>query len=130
MLSPGEHVIDNRPGWIPVDGTNYRLRDGTTSSDFTPFNTTSNFDLTSSVNDLYKLNSVHGGVIVPRGVSIVGSDLRKPQFDHYTFLILRMMILKDLRFSESQVDVTFSNLRFLTEIPTETSIEITHLHQQ
>ena len=93
------------------------LRDGTTSSDFTPFNTTSNFDLTSSVNDLYKLNSVHGGVIVPRGVSIVGSDLRKPQFDHYTFLILRMMILKDLRFSESQVDVTFSNLLFLTEDP-------------
>ena len=28
MLSPGEHYIDNRPGWIPLDGTNYRLRNG------------------------------------------------------------------------------------------------------
>ena len=39
------------------------------------FNATSNFALASSVNDLYKLNSVHGGVIVPRGVSIVGEVL-------------------------------------------------------
>ena len=77
LLSPGEHVVDNRPGWIPLDGTNYRLRDGTSSSDFTAFSSTSNFDITSSVNDLYKLNSVHGGIIVPRGVSIVGQDLRK-----------------------------------------------------
>ena len=77
LLSPGEHVIDNRPGWIPLDGTEYRLRDGTTSEDFTAFNSTSNFDLTSPVNDLYKLNSIYGGVIVPRGVSIVGQDLRK-----------------------------------------------------
>ena len=77
LLSPGEHIVDNRPGWIPLSASQYRLRDGTTSSDFTPFNTTSNFDLTSSINDLYKLNSVHGGVIVPRGVSIVGQDLRK-----------------------------------------------------
>jgi len=77
LLSPGEHVIDNRPGWIP-DGTgNFRLRDGTTSSNYTAFSSSSNFDLTSSVNDLYKLNSIYGGVIVPRGVSIVGQDLRK-----------------------------------------------------
>ena len=60
-----------------MDGTEYRLRDGTTSEDFTAFNSTSNFDLTSPVNDLYKLNSIYGGVIVPRGVSIVGQDLRK-----------------------------------------------------
>ena len=77
LLSPGEHVVDNRPGWIPISSSQYRLRDGTTSSNFSPFNTTSNFDLTSAVNDLHKLNSVHGGVIVPRGVSIVGQDLRK-----------------------------------------------------
>ena len=77
MLSPGEHYVDNRPGWIPEDGTNYRLRNGVTSSDFTAFNTTSNFDVKSSTNDLYKLNSVHGGVIIPRGTSIVGQDLRK-----------------------------------------------------
>ena len=77
MLSPAEHVIDNRPGWIPDGTNNYQLRDGTTSSDFSPFNSTSNFDLTTTDNALYKLNSIHGGVIVPRGVSIVGQDLRK-----------------------------------------------------
>ena len=77
LLYPGDHIVDNRPGWIPIDGSVYRLRDGTTSSDFTAFNSTSNFDLDSPTNDLYKLNSVHGGVIVPRGVSIVGMDLRK-----------------------------------------------------
>ena len=77
MLSPGDHYIDNRPGWIPIDGTEYRLRNGSTSSDFTPFNTLSNFDVRSSTNVLYKLNSVHGGVIIPRGTSLVGADLRK-----------------------------------------------------
>ena len=34
MLSPAEHVVDNRPGWIPDGANNYQLRDGTTSSDF------------------------------------------------------------------------------------------------
>jgi len=77
VLYPGDHVVDNRPGWIPIDGTVYRLRDGTTSSDFSPFNALSNFDLDSPTNQLYKLNSVNGGVIIPRGVSIVGMDLRK-----------------------------------------------------
>ena len=77
MLSPAEHTVDNRPGWIPDGENNYRLRDGTTSSDFTAFSSTSNFDLTTTDNALYKLNSVHGGVIIPRGVSIVGQDLRK-----------------------------------------------------
>ena len=37
----------------------------------------SNFDLTSPDNELFKLNSVRGGVIIPRGTSIVGKDLRK-----------------------------------------------------
>ena len=77
MLSPGEHYVDNRPGWIPIDGTDYRLRNGITSSDFTQFNSISNFDIKTSTNDLYKLNSVHGGIIIPRGTSLVGSDLRK-----------------------------------------------------
>jgi len=77
LLYPGDHLIDNRPGWIPDGANNYRLRDGTTSNSFSPFDLTSNFDLTVADNDLYKLNSVHGGVIVPRGTSIVGLDLRK-----------------------------------------------------
>ena len=77
MLAPAEHTVDNRPGWIPDGANNYQLRDGTTSSDFVPFNSSSNFDLTTTDNALYKLNSVYGGVIIPRGVSIVGQDLRK-----------------------------------------------------
>ena len=52
-------------------------RDGTLTNDFPPFDSTTNFDLTSPNNQLYKFNSVHGGVIVPRGTSIVGYDLRK-----------------------------------------------------
>ena len=62
---PGEHVIDNRPG-VGI-------------SDINTLSLTldSNFDLTQSANDLYKYNSVNGGVIVPRGTSIVGLDLRK-----------------------------------------------------
>ena len=76
-LQPGEHLIDNRPGWIP-DGTgNFRLRDGTTSSDFPALNATSNFDINTQDNILYKFNSIHGGVIIPRGISLVGLDLRK-----------------------------------------------------
>jgi len=76
LLMPGEHVIDNRPGYT-IDST------GTTTtadgSAVTPFALTldSIFDLTQKDNDLYKFNSVNGGVIVPRGTSIVGLDLRK-----------------------------------------------------
>ena len=80
VLYPGDHVVDNRPGWIPDNsiGTNYyRLRDGSYSSNFSPFDSSTNFDLTSPDNILYKFNSVHGGVIIPRGTSVVGMDLRK-----------------------------------------------------
>ena len=77
VLYPGNHTIDNRPGWIPIEANNYRLRDGTTSTEFGAWDLTTNFDLTSDTNQLYKLNSIYGGVIVPRGVSIVGIDPRK-----------------------------------------------------
>ena len=77
LLYPGDHVIDNRPGFIPDGSNNYRLRDGSTSNDLPPFDLTTNFDLASADNELYKLNSVHGGVIIPRGTSLVGMDLRK-----------------------------------------------------
>jgi hypothetical protein len=84
VVYPGEHVVDNRPGWIP-DGLEpsdptlrrFRLRGGVTSNNFFPFDGTTNFNLNTDDNDLYKLNSIHGGVIVPRGVSLVGLDLRK-----------------------------------------------------
>ena len=77
-LAPGVHHIDNRPGWIPT-GSNFLLRNGITSSDFNSFNNTSNFDIFDTNNALYKLNSIHGGVIIPRGTSVVGQDLRKVQ---------------------------------------------------
>ncbi len=65
LLMPGEHVIDNRPGV------------GISAINSLSLTLDSNFDLTQSANDLYKYNSVNGGVIVPRGTSIVGLDLRK-----------------------------------------------------
>ena len=77
LLYPGDHIVDNRPGWIPDGSNNFRLRNGSTSTDLTPFDLTTNFDLQTTDNELYKLNSVHGGVILPRGTSIVGLDLRK-----------------------------------------------------
>ena len=80
ILYPGEHVVDNRPGYIPDDSVTpirYIERQGTTTLDFPPFSTTSDFDLSSPNNILYKLNSIFGGVIVPRGVSVVGLDVRK-----------------------------------------------------
>jgi hypothetical protein len=77
LLYPGEHIIDNRPGWIPDGANNFRLRSGEVSSDFDQFTLTTSFDLTNPNNQLYKFNSIHGGTIIPRGTSIVGLDLRK-----------------------------------------------------
>ena len=77
LLYPGDHVVDNRPGFI-IDGTNqYKLRNGGTTNDLPPYDLASNFDLSSPDNELYKVNSIYGGVIIPRGTSIVGLDLRK-----------------------------------------------------
>ena len=77
LLYPGDHIVDNRPGWIPDGANNYRLRNGSISDDFAPFDLTTIFDVSNNDNQLYKLNSIHGGVIIPRGTSIVGMDLRK-----------------------------------------------------
>jgi hypothetical protein len=77
LIYPGDHIVDNRPGWIPDGASNFRLRGGEVSNDMPQFDLTTNFDLTTENNALYKLNSVHGGVIIPRGTSLVGLDLRK-----------------------------------------------------
>jgi hypothetical protein len=63
-LYPSEYIIDNRPGLADYN-------------QIQPFNANTNFDITSPSNELYKFNSTRGGVIVPRGCSIVGSDLRR-----------------------------------------------------
>lgn len=77
LLYPGEHIVDNRPGWIPYGSNNFLLRSSDTSSNFPPLSGTTDFNLSSPDNQLYKFNSISGGVIVPRGTSIVGLDLRK-----------------------------------------------------
>jgi hypothetical protein len=77
LLYPGDHVVDNRPGWIPNGSNSFRLRDGSVSSNMPQWDLTTSFDLNNEDNALYKMNSVHGGIILPRGTSIVGLDLRK-----------------------------------------------------
>jgi len=82
LLMPGQHTVDNRPGFALENIGNEAIVTSpseTQSAALTTLNLTlgSNFDLTQEDNILYKFNSVHGGVIVPRGTSIVGLDLRK-----------------------------------------------------
>jgi microcystin-dependent protein len=84
LLMPGEHLVDNRPGYTiykdPSTGVaKAKSPSGTVydAADNLSLTLSSNFDLTQSDNILYKFNSVYGGVIVPRGTSIVGLDLRK-----------------------------------------------------
>ena len=77
LLYPGDHIVDNRPGWIPTGAGTSKMRNGSTTTDLVEYDLTTNFDLTTADNALYPLNSINGGVIVPRGVSIVGMDLRK-----------------------------------------------------
>ena len=76
VLYPGDYVIDNRPGtntsgqaFISSD-----IAELSSSSDMTLVDESGNVNPN---NILYKFNSVEGGVIVPRGTSIVGMDLRK-----------------------------------------------------
>ena len=82
VLYPGEHTIDNRPGYgIRVDNGN-AIAVSPTGQEVSPssvFNLTSdtNFDIESPNNILWHFNSIYGGVVVPRGTSIVGMDLRK-----------------------------------------------------
>ena len=81
LLSPGDHWIDNRPGYfVNWDTTaNYWDTDQQIAGvDVIPQLTDqSNFDIFDDDNDLFKFNSVEGGIIIPRGTSLVGSDLRK-----------------------------------------------------
>ena len=82
LVFPGEHLIDNRPGYAIQDIGNNAISvapNGSTSNAQTELTLTlnSNFDLTQDDNILYKFNSVNGGIIIPRGTSIVGLDLRK-----------------------------------------------------
>jgi hypothetical protein len=83
LVSPGTYYIDNRPG-LSIENSSgtsvYKKRTGPNQwsvETFNEFTENSNFDIFDPLNDLYKFNSVDGGVILPRGTSIVGFDLRK-----------------------------------------------------
>jgi len=82
LLMPGEHTIDNRPGFQCFDSSGVakvKSPEGVVSNANLTLNLdlNTNFDLTQEDNILYKFNSINGGTIVPRGTSIVGLDLRK-----------------------------------------------------
>lgn len=83
LVSSGVHYIDNRPGFSIINASGssiYKKRvsqNGWTVDSINEFSENSNFDIFDKFNDLYKFNSTEGGVILPRGTSIVGLDLRK-----------------------------------------------------
>ena len=82
LLMPGEHIIDNRPGFAlkNIGGVAKVFSPGgeeSAASGTLNLKLDSNFDVGESDNILYKFNSVYGGIIVPRGTSVVGLDLRK-----------------------------------------------------
>ena len=82
LLFPGEHIVDNRPGFgIKSEAGQAKAvspgGDVTGAINTLSLTLDSNFDLTQEDNILYKFNSVNGGVVIPRGTSIVGLDLRK-----------------------------------------------------
>ena len=83
LVYPGTHYIDNRPGFSieNISGSPvYKRRTSAstwTETTLTEFGRNTNFDILDVNNDLYKYNSALGGVILPRGTSIIGLDLRK-----------------------------------------------------
>ena len=82
LVFPGDHLIDNRPGYAIKDVANVATAvapggaETFAGSELT-LTLNSNFDLTQEDNILYKFNSINGGIIIPRGTSVVGLDLRK-----------------------------------------------------
>ena len=79
LLYPGDHIVDNRPGAeaYAIQGGNYVAGVGT----FTDTPQAGNYAwnaATKQYDDLYKItNGPRGGLIIPRGTSIIGLDLRK-----------------------------------------------------
>ena len=76
LVSPGIHYIDNRPG-LQINTSGSLTDVNGTAATIDQLSIGSNFDIQDPNNVLYKFNSASGGVIVPRGTSLVGSDLRK-----------------------------------------------------
>ena len=76
LVSPGVHYIDNRPG-LQINTSGSLTDVNGTAATIDQLSIGSNFDIQDPNNVLHKFNSASGGVIVPRGTSLVGSDLRK-----------------------------------------------------
>jgi hypothetical protein len=76
LLYSGEHLVDNRPGAVIEDDGTTLLRNGSNII-INQFDINTVLDITDPNNKLYLLNSVNGGLIVPRGTSIIAQDLRK-----------------------------------------------------
>jgi hypothetical protein len=85
LVYPGTHYIDNRPGFaLKSDATLYKRTGSgsgatwtTSGATITELGSSFNTDIFNANNDLYKANSCFGGIIIPRGTSIIGIDLRK-----------------------------------------------------
>ena len=83
LVYPGTHYIDNRPGYSieEINGAAvYKQRTGPVTWEertLSEFGVNTNYDILDPANDLYKYNATTGGVILPRGTSIIGLDLRK-----------------------------------------------------
>ena len=111
LLFPGEHFIDNRPGLLLRKIRLIHLKQRRISSRCNISNglefalsLTGEFDLTVNNNNS-GFNSVNGGVIVPRGTSLVGLDLRKTKIVLCMYLTPQMMMSPILLFSELLVTV-------------------------
>ena len=79
LLYPGDHIVDNRPGAeaYAIQSGNYVPGVGTFTDTPQPGNYAWNA-ATKQYDDLYKItNAPRGGLIIPRGTSIIGLDLRK-----------------------------------------------------
>ena len=77
MLAPGNHYIDNRPGVDDVESLPiFQFNQNTQEWEA---NTNVSFDLSDPDNILYKFNGRDGGATIPRGTSLVGTDLRRTQ---------------------------------------------------
>ena len=75
MLAPGTHYIDNRPGDLDTSNVPVFNYDATTDT----WNDPAIFDLGNPNNILYRFNGRDGGATIPRGTSLVGTDLRRTQ---------------------------------------------------
>lgn len=81
LIYPGTHYIDNRPGYYIKNNSGvaqyFDVNLNAVGSPDIELTNNSIFDIFNSSNVLYKFNSVDGGIIIPKGTSIVGLDLRK-----------------------------------------------------